>query len=92
MFNAHSEQIDLLLTDMVMPRIGGFGAYEQIQTLRPDVPVIFMTGYSIEVVQNRYVTANKTIEEMGAVVIQKPYSLDVLGTKVREVLNGAGGT
>jgi two-component system, cell cycle sensor histidine kinase and response regulator CckA len=88
-YRAHRENIDLLLLDMVMPRTGGFEAYEQIRTLRPDMPVVFMTGYSLELVQDRFVKHSKAVEEIGAVVIQKPYSLDVLGRTVREALKGA---
>ncbi|MET0621340.1 MAG: PAS domain S-box protein [Pyrinomonadaceae bacterium] len=89
-YQSQTEKIDLLLLDMVMPRTGGFGAYSRISASQPDVPVLFMTGYSSEVVQDRFVKGNKSIEEMGAVVIQKPYSLETLGRNVREVLNGAG--
>jgi CheY-like chemotaxis protein/two-component sensor histidine kinase len=87
LYEEYGERIDLLLLDVVMPRIGGWEAYEQIRKLRGDVPLIFMTGYSSETVQSRFVKQNKSIEELGAVVIQKPYNLDGLGRKVREVLD-----
>ena len=87
MYRKNCERIDLVLLDVVMPRMGGWEAFERIHAQRPEVPVIFMTGYSVEVVQNRFKRQNKVIDEAGTVVIQKPYGLEVLGRKVREVLD-----
>jgi CheY-like chemotaxis protein len=86
-FGANRERIDLFLSDVVMPRMGGSKAYEQIRESGGNVPLIFMTGYSSETVQSRFVKPKKTAEELGATVIQKPYSLDELGRIVREVLD-----
>jgi two-component system cell cycle sensor histidine kinase/response regulator CckA len=80
-YSSNRNQIDLVILDMVMPRMGGREAYEQIRTLRNDVPVIFMTGYSAEMAQTRFVV------ETGAAFIQKPYGLDALSHKVREALD-----
>jgi signal transduction histidine kinase len=80
-YASHRDQIDLVLLDMVMPRMGGREAYERIRTLGSDVPVIFMTGYSAEIAQNRFVL------ETGAAFIQKPYGIAALGHKVRETLD-----
>jgi signal transduction histidine kinase/DNA-binding response OmpR family regulator len=88
MFKAQRAQIDMVLLDVVMPRMGGHEAYERIQALSPGVPVIFMTGYSSETVQSRFVKQNRFVEELGAPVLQKPYNVEVLGRKIREVLDG----
>jgi signal transduction histidine kinase/DNA-binding response OmpR family regulator len=88
-YTKNREQIGLLLFDVVMPRIGGWEAYERIRELGGDVPLIFMTGYSSETVQSRFVKQNKSIEELGAVVLQKPYNIEGLGRKIREVLDAA---
>jgi hypothetical protein len=52
-----------------------------------DVPVSFMTGYSTETVQSKFIKQNKFMEGSSAALIQKPYNVEVLGRKVREVLD-----
>ena len=86
-YTQHRAQIDLLLLDVMMPRLGGPEAYKQIRQLGGDVPLIFMTGYSSEMVNSRFVKQNIFLEELHAVVIQKPYTGSGLGRKVREVLD-----
>jgi PAS domain S-box-containing protein len=86
-YEANRERISLILMDIVMPRMGGREAYERISQLGGAVPVLFMTGYSAEIVQYDFVKQNKFIEDAGAVLMQKPYSVEMLGRKVREVLD-----
>jgi signal transduction histidine kinase len=86
-YKANSERIKMLLLDVVMPRMGGIEAYERIRELGGDVPLIFMTGYSSETVQSRFVEQNELMAELDAVVLQKPYTVEGLGRKVREVLD-----
>jgi PAS domain S-box-containing protein len=90
MFTTHRKQIGLVLLDMVMPRLGGYEAYLQMRVAGGDVPLIFMTGYSPEMVQSKYVKQNVAIEDLHAVLIQKPYSVEILGRKIREVLDAKG--
>jgi PAS domain S-box-containing protein len=90
MFTTHREEIGLVLLDMVMPRLGGYEAYQQMRVVGGDVPLIFMTGYSPEMVQSKYVQQNIAIEDLHAVLIQKPYSVEILGRKIREVLDAKG--
>ena len=90
MFITHQAQIEMVILDMVMPRLGGYEAYERMRAVGGDVPLIFMTGYSPEIVQSKYVTQNIAIEELNAALIQKPYSVEVLGRKVRDVLDAKG--
>ena len=87
MYEENREQIDMLLLDVVMPRMGGSEAFERIRELGGDLPLIFMTGYSSELVQSRFVKHSKSMEELDAVVLQKPYNVEGLGRKVREVLD-----
>ena len=87
LYQANREHIDMLLFDVVMPRMGGIEAYKRIRELGGDVPLIFMTGYSVETVQSRFVKQNEFLEELSPVVLQKPYTVDGLGRKVREVLD-----
>ncbi|MGI9166778.1 MAG: PAS domain S-box protein [Pyrinomonadaceae bacterium] len=89
MFEEDRARIDMLLFDVVMPQLGGVEAYQQIRERAGDVPLLLMTGYSSETVQSRFVKQNKFIQDLDPVVIQKPYSVDGLGRKVREVLDQA---
>jgi signal transduction histidine kinase len=80
-YASHRDQIDLVLLDMVMPQMGGREAYERMRSLGNDVPAIFMSGYSAEIAESRFVL------ETGAAFIQKPYGIAALGHKVRETLD-----
>ena len=81
LFTAQSDQIDLVILDVVMPRLGGLEAYERIRELNSAIPVILMTGYSAEMAQD------KLKNKIALQVIQKPYRLNVLESKVREALD-----
>jgi DNA-binding response OmpR family regulator len=63
--------------------MGAHEAYQQIRNSGSQVPVIFMTGYSAEMVRSRF------LETTDVPLLQKPYSVEVLGRKVREVLEMA---
>jgi signal transduction histidine kinase len=80
-YASHHDQIDLVLLDMVMPRMGGREAYERMRPFGNAVPAIFMSGYSAEIARSRFVL------ETGAAFIQKPYGIAALGHKVRETLD-----
>ena len=69
--------IDLLLTDIVMPEMGGRRSAEQVLLLRPDLKVLYMSGYA----------GPEHPAEPGALV-QKPFTPESLARKVREVLDG----
>jgi signal transduction histidine kinase/CheY-like chemotaxis protein len=84
---ANRERIDMLLLDVVMPRMGGIEAYKLMRGLSGDVPLIFMTGYNVETAQDQFVKQNGFTDDLGAIVLQKPYNVEGLGRKVREVLD-----
>jgi two-component system cell cycle sensor histidine kinase/response regulator CckA len=73
--------IHLLLTDVIMPGMNGRELANQILTRRPDMKVIYMSGYTENAIGH-----NGTLEE-GVVLLQKPFTLSALKTKVREVLD-----
>lgn len=80
LFEERREDIDLVLTDMVMPEMGGIDLYQALQTQEPGVKVAVMTGYPLD-------DKGKRLLEQGAVTtIQKPFSGDDLAHKVRQVL------
>jgi signal transduction histidine kinase len=74
-------RIDLLLTDVVMPRMGGKTLAEQIVTLHPGIKVLFTSGYDDAAIA-RFGWPDSTVA-----FIQKPFSPSALAHKVRAVLD-----
>ena len=73
--------IHLLLTDVVMPEMGGPELVEQLLALRPGVRVVFTSGYTNDA------TARQGVLEPGVAFIQKPYRPKALARTIREVLD-----
>jgi signal transduction histidine kinase len=78
----HSEKIHLVLTDVVMPEMGGRVFAEQVVKTRPDIKILYMSGYTDDTI------GNHGILDPGTHLIAKPFSLIDLKRKVREVLDG----
>ena len=72
--------VHLLLTDTVMPRMTGRDLVQNISALRPDIKVIYMSGYS------EFNASAQIQTREGALYIQKPFSLEALGKLVRSAL------
>jgi signal transduction histidine kinase len=81
----HSGKIEMLVTDIVMPEMHGPTLAQQIVGLRPDVKVLYVSGYSENDISDQGVL------EPGLDVLQKPFSKVTLLRKVRDILDGKGG-
>ena len=81
-FKANSDKIDIIIMDMIMPGKGGKEAYEEIRKVRPDVKVLFMSGYSPDIL------LNKGFLNTGEEVLIKPVQPLELIRKVRAALDG----
>ena len=79
---SHASDIDMLLTDVIMPVLGGQELARQVLSLRPDVRVLFASGYTDDVL------VQQGVLQPGAEWIQKPFSKDALLQKVRAILDG----
>jgi PAS domain S-box-containing protein len=79
-FKQHADEVDLVLFDVIMPRLTGPEAYSAILLENPDVPAIFTSGYS-----NAESFAD--VQRMAAQVFPKPYTPDALLREVRRVLD-----
>ncbi len=76
----HDGKINLVITDVVMPGMGGRELVKQLVQMRPGTKVLYLSGYTEDAIINE-----GTIER-GAAFLQKPFTLQNLSRKVREVL------
>ena len=73
--------IHLLISDMIMPEMNGRDLRDVLQVIRPQMKVIFMSGYTADII------TREGVIDAGVHFLQKPISLEALTTKVRAVLN-----
>jgi two-component system, cell cycle sensor histidine kinase and response regulator CckA len=74
------ERIDILITDVMMPGIGGRDLAKRLLALRPGISVLYLSGYTEDTVTNQGASGPATA------FLQKPFSLQNLARKVREIL------
>jgi len=78
-FRQKKDEIDLLIVDLIMPKMNGVACFEQIRKLDADVPVVISSGIS-------EITKKESILKMGAAAyIEKPYTIDGLQSILRSI-------
>jgi two-component system cell cycle sensor histidine kinase/response regulator CckA len=82
MASVHEGRIGLLLTDMVMPGMNGADLAFRLQSLRPELIAVFMSGYAESDVLRK-------LREREAIHIQKPFTMDTLLSRVAEALQSS---
>jgi len=82
-FMENKDRVQLLLFDIIMPKKSGREAHEEIRQVSPEVPALFTSGYSLDMLRD------KALIEIGTAMIYKPMSPQSLLKKVREVLDAA---
>ncbi|NVN99576.1 MAG: PAS domain S-box protein [Geobacteraceae bacterium] len=80
-FRENPDKVDIVILDMIMPKKNGKEAYEAIKALRPDVKVLFVSGYTMDFI------TRKALLQDGMDYIGKPVSQRDLLQKVREILD-----
>jgi CheY-like chemotaxis protein len=80
------EPLNLLVTDVVMPKMSGRELAERLVRLHPETRVLYMSGYTDGAISQQGVLDPETE------LLQKPFSFDDLAQKVRKVLDGPPAT
>ncbi|MCK5578702.1 MAG: response regulator, partial [Planctomycetes bacterium] len=80
LFNKHESSVDLIISDVVMPKLNGRELYDQLKKKKKDCKFLFITGYGFDNIQEKFAIA-KNVE-----FIQKPFSIVTLTNKIREIL------
>jgi CheY-like chemotaxis protein len=78
---AYAGRIHLLIADVVMPHMGGPALASRLLSLRPDMKVVYVSGYADEAI------GDPELLRDGAAFLQKPFTLDSLLRQVREILD-----
>ncbi len=81
-FIKHNNRINLIITDIVMPKKNGFDAYKEMKKIRPDIKVLFMSAYCGETIKQQ----SSFLE--GINFLFKPLNPEDFLRKVREILDG----
>jgi CheY-like chemotaxis protein len=84
-YEQHKGPIHLLVTDVVMPEMSGRELAEHLKTSRPNMKVLFMSGYTDKAIVNHGELDPDTA------FLQKPFTPDALARMVREVLDSPPG-
>ncbi len=79
-FDGLKDELDLVLTDVIMPQMSGREVYEHVRVLRPGIAFLFMSGYS-----DNMITEQGLLDE-GLFFVQKPFTREILAVKLREAL------
>lgn len=81
MARQHKDRLSIVVADMVLPEMNGKELNESITDLCPEIRTLFMSGYADDAIDGEAIAA------AGAAFIQKPFSVDSLTRKVREILD-----
>ncbi len=80
-FKDNREAIQLLITDVIMPKMNGIELYEEIHKLNVYIPAIFMSGYAAEIIEE------KTLPIGNVTFLSKPIKTEILLSSVRKMLD-----
>jgi PAS domain S-box-containing protein len=81
LFREHAGEIDLVILDIIMPKMGGREAFREIRTMKPEIPVLLSSGYSVEGL------VQEILSEGANGFLPKPYGLSQVARAIRRVLS-----
>jgi two-component system cell cycle sensor histidine kinase/response regulator CckA len=81
LWQEYGNEVDLVLTDVVMPRMKGGDLASELREIRPDLKVVFMSGYIDEAI------ARNDLLDVSAPLLSKPFALNELASLVRQTLD-----
>ena len=85
LFKRHAGNVDVLVIDAIMPRMGGRETYERISAMCPGIPALFCSGYSADVLEPDFALGP------GVQLLQKPYSSEQICRRIHDLLHAPGG-
>jgi len=80
-FSTHQHEIALVITDIVMPKLGGMETAKRIRQIQPDIKIIFSTGYDPDSTLTQNILANHEI------ILSKPYHINDLSAEITKALD-----
>jgi DNA-binding response OmpR family regulator len=81
LFQGQPDDVALAVLDVIMPKMSGKAAADRIKKIRPDLPILFTTGYDFHLLEV------DLIPEMGRDIVQKPFPQDELLGRVRAMID-----
>lgn len=84
LFRAQKDRIDLVVSDMIMPKMNGKEVYYELKKIKPDVKILFVSGYTADIL------AERGFEDQKFNFIAKPLNPHALSIKLRDVLDLEG--
>lgn len=80
LFQSPQNNIDLVISDIVMPEMGGLELYQTLQEIAPDLKIIITTGYPLDE------RSQSLLEQEAVAWVQKPYEVGEIVRKIEEAL------
>jgi CheY-like chemotaxis protein len=80
-YEKNRDDIDIVVLDMVMPKMGGGEAYDRIKEINPDIKVLLSSGFSVDG------EATEILQRGCNGFIQKPFRMNELAEKIEEILD-----
>jgi len=80
-YQDRKDEIDMVILDLIMPRISGAETFDRLREIRPGVRVLLSSGYSIDG------QAQKLLERGCRGFLQKPFHMEELSQRIQQVLN-----
>ena len=82
LYKKNRKEIDIVVTDVVLPLMSGIDFYESVQDIDPDARFLFISGYADGILKQKF-NIEKDIQ-----ILEKPFKYRDLAFKVREILDG----